>query len=83
MRFTVRSAPEVDDMLAQIWFAASDRQGLSSASNQIDEILRRAPLDFGVPIDNYRSLRIDPITVLYQVSEADCVVDILDYVYHG
>jgi len=29
------------------------------------------------------SLRINPLTALYQVSVADCRVEILDYVYHG
>jgi hypothetical protein len=83
MRFTVTSAPGVDEILAAIWLTATNRQGLSSAANQIDEFLRQAPLDHGVPIDNYRFLRINLLTALYHVSVADCRVEILDYVYHG
>ena len=52
MRYTVTSAPRVDEILAAMWLAATDRQGLSKAADGIEEVLRQAPLD-GVPVDNF------------------------------
>jgi hypothetical protein len=83
MPYTVIPGPGADDALAWIWLFASDRQAVSSASNKIDTILRRAPLAYGAVHGKNRSLTVRPLTVLYRVSEPDRIVTVLDYMYHG
>jgi hypothetical protein len=81
MRYTVINLPDAEDELARLWMAASDRDAVSRASNEIDAILRVFPLSRGYAHGNSRILTIKPLTVVYTVSPEDCQVTILQYLY--
>lgn len=83
MRYTVTSAPGVDDALALIWLQASDRTAVSRAAHQIDAILRSSPLTQGTAKGDHRVLTVEPLTVVYTVSPDDCQVSIQQFIYHG
>jgi hypothetical protein len=46
-------------------------------------MLRQAPLTYGLPSGKNRILTVGPLTALYEVSEPDRLVKVLDYTYHG
>jgi hypothetical protein len=83
MRYTVTAADEVLDKLALIWMQAPDAEAVRRASHEIDVMLRNAPLSRGQDHGTYRTLTVDPLTVVYTVSPPDCHVEILDFISHG
>jgi hypothetical protein len=79
MKFTVVWTRAVQNELARIWMNASDRADVTAASHGIDSLLRRDPISVGVPRSgSARVLLVAPLAVTYRVSEADCMVHVLD-----
>lgn len=82
MRFTVTCPMEVQDELALFWIQSPDRRdAITRASNEIDAILKTAPLLRGEEVGEYRRLTIEPLTVVYTVSPDDCLVRIHRFLY--
>ncbi|MCI0459776.1 MAG: hypothetical protein L0Z62_22730 [Gemmataceae bacterium] len=80
MRYTVTAADSVNDQLARIWLQAADRNAVSQTSNTIDQLLKFSPLSCGIAQGSHRTLTVEPLTVVYTVSPADCKVEILQYI---
>ncbi len=75
MIFTVVWSPKAERTLAGLWNDAADRQELTDAANAIDLLLRTAPLEVGESrVVNIRILTVRPLSVYYDVREADRLV---------
>jgi len=81
MRFTVITGPSADDEPALIWMSASDPQAVADASDAVDQLLKRQPLQVGSVFGNDRLLHVSRLEVVYSVSPDDCMVRILRYGY--
>ena len=78
MKFTVVWTPGAENDLAAIWTTASDRDAVATASNTIDFLLVRDPESRGEPsFDTVRLLTIAPLSVEFEVQEADRIVSVL------
>lgn len=77
MSYTVAWQPAAQGHLATIWTTAPDRAAVSAASNRIDDILRRDPYTQSDPgPDQGRILRVPPLAVGFDVSDADRLVTV-------
>ncbi|HYT91238.1 MAG TPA: hypothetical protein VEL76_21165 [Gemmataceae bacterium] len=83
IRYRVRSSVAVENDLALIWLQASDRDAVTRASNEIDQVLETAPLTRGIALDGAYSLTVAPLTVIYQVSPQKRLVTIEKFIYQG
>ena len=74
MTYTVVWDPAVEQDLAHLWISAPDRQALSAAADQIDQLLRTDPEQQGESRPEGRVLLIAPLGVLFHVLEQDRIV---------
>jgi plasmid stabilization system protein ParE len=78
MNYTVLWTPLAEQELARLWTNAPDRNAVTAAADVIDDLLGRDPLSQGeARADDTRLLFVPPLTVLFQVSEADRTVHVL------
>jgi hypothetical protein len=78
MKFTVVWKPSAEAMLAHLWNTAPDRNAVARASDVIDALLGRDPLDVGEGrSDTMRVLIVPPLAVHFDVLEADCLVRVV------
>lgn len=71
-------APALDE-LAKIWLAVADRTSIAKASDEIDAILGRTPLEVGESREGFNRILIHgPLSVYYVVSEAEGRVYVWD-----
>ena len=78
-RYTVVWHEEAVNELARMWLASSDRTAVRLAANAIDQHLAVNAAVRGTAIpDNLRQLIVPPLRVLFAVSDADRIVQILD-----
>jgi hypothetical protein len=77
MRYTVVWVPSAENDLASIWIVAPDRQGVADAADEIDRILRVRPYDAPEEQGGTRRLVVEPLEVVYTVSEDDRLVRVL------
>jgi hypothetical protein len=75
--YSLTRHPSVDNDLAAIWMAASDRDGVAAASHQIDQLLRFAPDSVGEDCGDHRKLTIGPLIASYPFSPDDCMVNVI------
>ena len=72
MIYTVVWTRLAERRLAQIWLAASDRQAVTTAANQMDALLRSNAQSAGESRDmGARVLTVGPLTIYFDVSDAD------------
>ena len=77
MKYSVAWNPAAEAQLAEIWMAATDKQAVADAANQIESLLRRAPLDVGESrTGNERILAVSPLCVRYDVWPDDLRVKV-------
>jgi plasmid stabilization system protein ParE len=79
MRYTLVWQPAAEARLAEIWSTAVDRKAVTTAANAIDKALRFRPSAFGE--SRHASTRVlveEPLIVVFDVSEQDRLVRILD-----
>ena len=82
MRYTVVWQPAAEDRLAEIWATAKDRKAVALAANAIDKALRFRPGTFGESRDALTRILVEePLVIVYDVSEGDRRVRILDVRY--
>ena len=75
MIYTVTWSQRALAKLAQIWLDASDRNAVTAASYEIDNILRDDPDLVGRPrYDTVRGFSYPPLGVEFEVIEADRTV---------
>lgn len=75
MRYTVIWRPAAERKPASIWTDVEDRQSVTRAADDIDALLRTSPLDVGESrVSDVRILTVHPLTVYYDVHEADRLV---------
>ncbi len=77
MKYTVVWLTPAQDHLADIWTSAPDKAAVTAASNAIDGILGHDPFASSKPRgDNERVMFVDPLGVVYRVSDDDCMVTV-------
>lgn len=77
MTYTVIWRRRAKEELAKLWLSSVDRASFSLAADQIDEMLKRSPLDVGESRhENFRILCVLPLVVGYRVSEPDRLVTV-------
>jgi hypothetical protein len=82
MKYTLVWQPAAEARLAEIWSTVVDRKAVTLAANAIDKALRFRPTAFGESRDaSTRVLIEEPLVVVYDVSEGDRLVRILDVRY--
>ena len=81
MRYTVIWHPAAENELADIWVRFADRDEITRAANQIDQLLASDPASQGEEFYGDRVLVVLPLAVTYAVQEADRTVIILQ-VWH-
>jgi plasmid stabilization system protein ParE len=75
MKYTVVWKPDAEIDLATLWNAASDRNAVAAADNQIDYVLAHNPHGVGESRPgNRRLLIVRPLAVVYRVQDQDCLV---------
>jgi plasmid stabilization system protein ParE len=78
MSFSVVWRRSAEQELAEIWLIASDRNRVTDAARDIDELLKTRPLESGESRgDEFRVLFVEPVGVFYRVDEADLRVTVL------
>jgi hypothetical protein len=81
MRFHISSRPEAEDKLALIWMSAPDKQAVTRASHEAEQILAASP-EQGQEFYGDWLLDVPPLHVVYQYSPDNHLVTILDIWYH-
>ncbi len=79
MNYTVLWRRFAENLLADLWRTAPDRNAVAAAADRIDQLLQRDPLDLGESRDE-ESLRIlcePPLAVDYEVDVENRVVSVL------
>ena len=74
---TVAYTSVAEDQLTDIWVQAPDRQAVTAAEAEINKRLGRDPLGQGEAVaEGLRKLAVTPLTVYYQVDQAQRVVEV-------
>jgi len=77
MKYAVVWNPAAEARLAEIWMAATDKQAVADAADQIESLLARTPLDVGESrTSNERILAVSPLSVRYDVWPDDMRVKV-------
>ena len=78
MRFTVIWSQFAQDQLALLWINATDRNAVTTAQHQIDQMLIVDPDTQGIPFFGSRLLLLAPLHVLFTINLADMQVEVYD-----
>jgi plasmid stabilization system protein ParE len=74
MRFTVIWSLIAEDQLAELWLNAADRNAVSAAQHQIDQLLRIDPDTQGSPYFGDRVLIVSPLRAVFSINVMDMQV---------
>jgi hypothetical protein len=74
MRFTVVWSLIAEDQLAELWVNATDRNAVTLAQHQIDQLLRVDPDTQGAAFFGDRILVVAPLTVVFSINVMDMQV---------
>jgi hypothetical protein len=78
MNFTVIWTALAQAQLADVWLASSNRNGVTAAQHQIDQLLRIDPDTRGVPFFGNRLLHLPPLRVAFSINWMDMIVEVYD-----
>ena len=79
MNYNVDWSQDADDELADLWVQnPAQRQAVTQAAYRISRELRTDAHRKGTPIDNYRSYRDPPLTVLFTAIPDDGQVWVIE-----
>ena len=78
MRFTVIWSLSAEDQLTELWLNATDRNAVTAAQHQVDQLLRVDPDTQGIPFFGNRLLLLAPLHVAYAINWADMQVEVYD-----
>jgi hypothetical protein len=76
MRYTVIWTPDALDQLADVWLRATNRNAVTQAAYQIDQILRDDPDAKGVDFYGDRLLVVTPLQVIFVTRPDDRLVEV-------
>jgi mRNA-degrading endonuclease RelE of RelBE toxin-antitoxin system len=77
MRYTVVWHKLAQDELAELWLAATDREAIRRATDQIDRQLAESPEEKGTRVsERSRELTRPPLQVLFRVLSDDRIVQV-------
>jgi plasmid stabilization system protein ParE len=76
MRYTVIWTPDALDQLADVWLRATNRNAVTQAAYQIDQILRDDPGSKGVEFYGDRLLVVTPLQVIFVTRPDDRLVEV-------
>jgi hypothetical protein len=78
-RYTVTWHPTMEQRLADLWMATSDRGAMTAATDEIDSTLAADPFRVGESrSENQRVWFVPPLVIIYEVSEDDRLVTVQD-----
>ena len=78
MHYTVLWSENAENQLAETWLTAPDRRAVTQAQADIDAELAHVPLQKATHVaEGLYRLRIAPLQVLFDVSEADRLVRVV------
>ncbi len=78
MRFTVVWQRDAQDDLATHWLNACDRAAVTVAAARIDVELADDPSEKGQDLrEGLRVFDAPPLRAIYDIREADCIVDVV------
>ena len=78
MSYTVVWKPAAEEELTEIWSDAADRSAIAAAANEIDRLLRSAPLDQGESRSaKVRVMFVHPLGVFFHIEDLDRLVSVL------
>lgn len=85
MKYTVVWRPSAENKLAEIWMTSTDQSAVTTAADAIDTLLAASPLSVGESRwrDGVRLFTVTPLSVYYDVSPADCCVEVWAVWYTG
>jgi hypothetical protein len=78
MRFKVIWSQRAQDQLALLWLNATDRNAVTAAQHQVDQLLRVDPDQQGISFFGSRLLLVAPLHVLFTINTADMQVEVYD-----
>jgi hypothetical protein len=64
--------------LAGLWINATDRNAVTAAQHQIDQLLRVDPDLQGMPFFGDRILSVPPLRVRFSINWMDMIVEVFD-----
>jgi hypothetical protein len=77
IHYTVAWAKPARDQLATIWIAASDRNAVTAAANEIDVLLTKDAPSKGVELhEGLRVLFVTPLRAIFAVNDEDLIVEV-------
>ena len=77
MSYTVTWTPEARARLADIWLEGPNRDRISKAAHQIDEILRASGTAQAAFLhEGLWAIQIVPLSVVFSVSEPDRMIEV-------
>jgi hypothetical protein len=78
MTYTVVWKQVAEDVLTLLWIKADDREAITAAANQIDQLLRSNPELYGESREgNERVWIVPPLVVVFEVQDQDRIVTVL------
>ena len=78
MKYTVVYRPSAQNRLAELWTEGPDRQAITRAADEIDRRLGNDPqLQGESRTETTRIVFVEPLAILFEVSEADRMVYVL------
>ena len=82
MSFTVVWKPDAEDDLADRWLTTVDRSAVADAANHLEQTLATDPLAAGESREGMTRVAFEgPLGVVYDVSEADRLVTVLQVLF--
>ncbi len=66
------------DQLAELWLNATDRNAVTAAQHQIDQLLLVDPDQQGIPFFGNRLLLVAPLHVAFSINWLDMIVEVYD-----
>lgn len=72
-----RLGPEAENDLAAIWLSASDPAAVTTAQDQIDDLLERNPIGYGRLLkEGLYQIMFVPLTAFYSIDQAKKIVNV-------
>jgi hypothetical protein len=77
MTYTVIWSHAAKNQDAELWLAATDRNAISRATNQIDRLLRQSPKASAIYLrEGLWKVIVPPLAAIFEVRDDDCIVEV-------
>lgn len=76
MKYMVIWLPDAQDQLAELWMNATDRNAVTQATHQIDQILAQDPSMAGEDFYGDRLLIVPPLQIVFAIRPEDLIVEV-------